>query len=381
MRIGAHAARALRSKFAQFSNQAPVGFKELLRPVAAQPGLQDSQTLRVVADVREWNLMRTPGTFCLVSLYGFWTGPALRRPQHDHRPARALRLARGTRFALDRTNAPDSLIQCGSHLLVHFGRIGTFDEDRCIAVADEQGFQLLVADPRKDGRVRDLVAIQVEDGQHRAVAHRVQELVRVPGRCERTGLGLAVTYDTCDDELRVVEHRAIGMRHAVTEFAALVDRAGCLWRDVGADVARKGELLEELLHPLCVFALVGVDLGVGSLQIAGPEYTGRSVSRPCHEDHIEVVTPDQPVQMGPHERERRARTPVPEQALLDVINAQWLTQQRVVLQVDHAYCKVIAGTPPGVHASKLLAVERGGCGWTPGCHAEISPDGAESMDS
>src|SRR3974377_493506 len=37
------------------------------------------------------------------------------------------------------------------------------------------------------------------------------------------------------------------------------------------------------------------------------------------EDYLEVLFDDQPVEVGPHERQRRARTPVPEQPELDVL--------------------------------------------------------------
>ena len=55
----------------------------------------------------------------------------------------------------------------------------------------------------------------------------------------------------------VVERRAVGMREAVAELAALVDRARRLRRHVRADVAREGELLEELLHALASSLLSG----------------------------------------------------------------------------------------------------------------------------
>ena len=44
------------------------------------------------------------------------------------------------------------------------------DDDRLPAVALEQRDQLLLGDPREHGRVRDLVAVQVQDRQHGAVA-------------------------------------------------------------------------------------------------------------------------------------------------------------------------------------------------------------------
>ena len=50
--------------------------------------------------------------------------------------------------------------------------IVAFDEVRRPAVALEQVFQLLVRDAREHRRVVDLVAVEMKDRQHRAVADR-----------------------------------------------------------------------------------------------------------------------------------------------------------------------------------------------------------------
>ena len=229
-----------------------------------------------------------------------------------------------------------------------------FHEIGRVAVADEQRFQLLVADARQDRRVGDLVAVEVQDRQHRAVAHGVDELVGMPRGRERAGLRLAVADDAGDDEIGVVERHAVGVRQAVAELAAFVDGAGRLRRHVAADVAGEGELLEELPHPLRVLALVRIDLGVGALEVGRPEHPRRAVARPGHEDHVEVVLDDHPVEMHPDEGQRRARAPVAEQPVLDVLGLQRLLQQRIVLEVDHADRQVIARPPVGVHQLQLF---------------------------
>ena len=74
--------------------------------------------------------------------------------------------------------------------------------------------------------------------------------------------------------------------------------------------------------------------------------------------HVEVVLPDQAVQVGVEEGQRWARAPVPEQPVLHVLRAQRLAQQRVVLQVDHAERQVVAGAPERVEAMDLLVRQR-----------------------
>src|SRR3546814_7919054 len=78
-------------------------------------------------------------------------------------------------------------------LLVHLRGVVAGHEVRLPPVPPEHGAELVVADAVEDRRVGDLVAVQVQDREHRAVADGVEELVRVPGGGQRTGLRLAVT--------------------------------------------------------------------------------------------------------------------------------------------------------------------------------------------
>ncbi len=105
-----------------------------------------------------------------------------------------------------------------------------------------------MADARENGRIGDLVAVEVEDRQHGAVAYRVDELVGVPGSGERSGLGFAVADDTGDDQVGIIEAGAVGVRQAVAEFAALMDGSRGFRSDMRADLAGEGELLEEFLQ-------------------------------------------------------------------------------------------------------------------------------------
>ena len=111
----------------------------------------------------------------------------------------------------------------------------------------------------------------------------------MPRGRQRPGLGLAVADDAGDDQIGVVERHAVGVRQAVAKLAAFVDGAGRFRRDVAADVAGEGELLEELLHPFRVLALVRIDLGVRAFEIRRAEHAGRAVARARHEDHVEIV--------------------------------------------------------------------------------------------
>ena len=183
------------------------------------------------------------------------------------------------RVVLDPPDLVDDLVERGGHRLVHRLGLVALDEPRAVAVAGHQRVELVVRDPGQDGRVGDLVAVEVQDRQHRAVARRVEELVAVPARGQRAGLRLAVADHAGHEQVRVVERRAVGVRQRVAELAALVDRAGRLRRDVAGDAARERELAEQPPHALLVLRDVRVDLAVGALEPGVGDEAGAAVAR------------------------------------------------------------------------------------------------------
>ena len=92
----------------------------------------------------------------------------------------------------------------------------------------------------------------MENRQHCTVGARIEELVRVPARCERLRLRLAVADDAGDEQVGVIERGTIGVRQRIPELAALVNRPGRLRRHVARNAARERELLEQPLHPALV---------------------------------------------------------------------------------------------------------------------------------
>ena len=89
----------------------------------------------------------------------------------------------------------------------------------------------------------------------------------MPAGRQRAGLGLAVADHAGDDQVRIVEGRAVGVRERIAQLAALVDRARRLGRDVAGNAAGKRELREQPLHPLFVLRDVRIHLAVGALEI------------------------------------------------------------------------------------------------------------------
>ena len=68
-------------------------------------------------------------------------------------------------------------------------------------------------------------------GSDRAVARRVQELVRVPTGRQRAGLGFAIADHAAGDQIGIIEDRAMRVQQRVAEFPAFVDGAGRFRRD------------------------------------------------------------------------------------------------------------------------------------------------------
>jgi hypothetical protein len=72
------------------------------------------------------------------------------------------------------------------------------------------------------------------------------------------------------------------------------------------------------------------------------------VARTGQEDRVDVVVPDDPVEMRVDEVEARCGAPMPQQSRLHVVGNQVTLQKCVVQQVDLPNGQVVRGAPPGV---------------------------------
>ena len=136
-------------------------------------------------------------------------------------------------------NLIDDLVERRRHELMHHLGLVSFDEIRRVAVAGEQLRQLIVVHSAEDCGISNLVTIEVQNRQHRAVPRRIEELVRVPARRQRARLRLTVADHAADDEIWIVERGAVRVRQRVAELATFVDRARCFRRRVARDAAGK----------------------------------------------------------------------------------------------------------------------------------------------
>ena len=262
-------------------------------------------------------------------------------------------------MGLDALDLPHGPVQGRGHGLVHGGGVIPLDEAGLPAAAPEEALQLAVGDAGEDGGVVDLKAVEVEDGQHGAVADGVEELVGLPGRGQWAGLGLAVAHHAGGDQVGVVQYGAKGVGQGVSQLTALVDRAGGLRRHMAGDAAGEGELLEEFLQAFQILADVGIDLAVGPLQIGLGHWGVAAVAGAGEVDHIQVVLVDDAVEVCIDEVLAGDGSPVADDLFLNVFRAQGLLEQRVVQKVQLAGGQIVGCAPVGID---LLQLGRGQSG-------------------
>ncbi|MGY3080095.1 hypothetical protein ACVWZZ_006503 [Bradyrhizobium sp. LM6.10] len=314
---------------------------------------------RILPAVRDRHLMCTPKTFDLLAVDLLGAGPALRAAQHDHRRTRTFdALAAVSGVLLDRPDAGERDVERVRHGPVHQFGIVALDEQRLVAEPVEEIADLFIAHPPEHGRIGNLVAVEMQDRQHRAVMGGIEELVGVPGRCERAGLGLAVADDTGDDQVGIVEGRAIGMHQRVTELAAFMDRARRFRRRVAGNAAGEGELSEQLAQSVRIACDIGIDLAVAAFEIGVGDHAGAAVAGTADIDHAQVQRADDAVEMGINEVQTRRRAPMAEQTRLDVLGPQGLAQQRVVEQVDLPDGEIVRSAPVAIEEAEVAARRR-----------------------
>ncbi|MGX1246957.1 hypothetical protein RKD46_008061 [Streptomyces pseudovenezuelae] len=361
VRCRAEPAGALGHAGQHLLGRAPLVVEQFPRVIGAQPRLQLPQVLGVVPDGGQRDLVGAPGALDREAVDLGGAGPALRSAQDDHRPVGALGHPVLAGAALDRVDALQGVVHGGGHGPVHGHGVVAGDVDRRVAVAAQQFVEFGLGEPGEEGRVGDLVAVEVQDRQDRSVVHGVEELVGVPGRGQRAGLRLAVPDHAGDEEVRVVEGGPVGVRQGVAQLAALVDRTGGLRGHMAGHTAGERELPEQPLHAVRVPADVGIGLRVGALQPGVGQYGRTAVARPPHAQGVPAAGPDDAVEMGVHEVQTRGGAPVAEQPRLDVLRAQRLGEQRVRQEVDLADGQVVGGAPVGVEGFQLVVGELGGC--------------------
>ena len=183
--------------------------EELLRPIAAQPLLEHTKVIRVRrahrSSVPDASARSLPSATrrSRAGPSSLWASAARSSARSAAPSRRRLACAPLDLARFDR--APRRAVAAKRACTSAWSSSAPIEMKRLVSIAAHQRLELVLRDAGEDGRVRDLVAVQVQDRQHCAVGTRVQELVGVPARRERAGLGLAVADDAGNQQVRIVE--------------------------------------------------------------------------------------------------------------------------------------------------------------------------------
>ncbi len=143
---------------------------------------------------------------------------------------------------------------------MHPRRVIALDEMHLVAMPLDDAANGSVSGAAEHGGAADLVTVQVEDGEHGAVAYRVEETDSLPGAGQRPRFRLPVANHGYGQQIRIVEDGAIRMHEHVAKFTALVDRTRGRHADMARHTAGSRELAEQTPHPREVLRYLGVDL-------------------------------------------------------------------------------------------------------------------------
>ena len=113
--------------------------------------------------------------------------------------------------------------------------------------------------------------------------------------------------------------RAEGSRQRVAEFAALVDGSRDTRVEVTRESARPREASHEVVDALVIRREFGIEVPQAAFQVSVGEIRRRAVARTGHEQEVQVVGEDQPVQVRVDEIDSGAGAPMTQQPVLDVL--------------------------------------------------------------
>ena len=248
----------------------------------------------------------------------------------------------------------DALVERFSHLFVHVHRIVAFHEIGLPAAAVEETFHFVVRDARKDGRVVDLIAVQVKDRQNGAVGCGVQEFIGVPGGSERACFRFAVADRDGGNKVGVVENGTERVGDGVAEFAAFVDGAGRFGGNVTGNSAGEGELFAQFFHAFIILSDVGINFAVSSFQVRIGDEEIPAVSRTGQQDHIEIIFFDHAVQVNVDKVLPGNGAPMSDDLPFDLIAGQRFPEQGVIQHIQLCRCEIVRRSPVSINFFQIF---------------------------
>ena len=125
----------------------------------------------------------------------------------------------------------------------------------------------------------------------------------------------------------------------------------------GSGSPRERELTEEVPESFGVLTNVGVDLGVGALEVGIGDDAGTAVARSDHVHHVQITRLDHPVEMRVNEIQTRRGAKMTEEPWFHVVRQEWLPQERVIHQIDLTNRAVVGGSPIAIDGPELVLIQ------------------------
>ena len=135
VRVGTHPPRAARRKCRELRHEASVRVEQFVRAVAPHPALEIGDVVGMRRIDEDRHLMGAERALDPQPVDLLRAGPAFRRAEHDHRPARPRRAFRLPRRLADAPDLLDHRIHGGRHRPVHRLGIVALDDVRRPAAA------------------------------------------------------------------------------------------------------------------------------------------------------------------------------------------------------------------------------------------------------
>src|SRR5437868_3165910 len=120
---------------------------------------------------------------------------------------------------------------------------------------------LIILTPQ-NGWTRNLVAIQMQNGQNNPITDGVQKMDAFPGTLKWGSFCFTIPDDGYNDQIRIVKGCTEGMGEDVPQLASFVNGAWSGNTHMAGYTSRGRELAKQATHPLTVLRDLWIDLRV-----------------------------------------------------------------------------------------------------------------------
>ena len=205
---------------------------------------------------------------------------------------------------------------------------------RFVSVSVHQRRQFVITNARQHRWAGNFVSVQMQNGQHHSITQNVHEFVRMPTRGQRTGFGFTIANHATHQQVGIIKRCAKRMQQRVAEFTAFVNGTGGFWCNVAGNSTRIRKLREQFCEPGGVARDVRIRLRVRAFEIRIGHHAWPAVPGASNENCIQIARADDAIQVRVHEVQTRRGAPVTKEAGFDLINCEWLAEQRIGPQIN-----------------------------------------------